>query len=77
MTHPIVLIEWMDIHNPPCSWEEKDYAIKHEPMMCKSVGFLLFRGEKKVITAQNMSEDGDFNTIEVIPAGCIKSIKRL
>lgn len=78
MKPKMVLVEWEDINVPPTAgWVDRETALSMKPMPCKTVGFLLKRNSRVVITVQNISEDGEYNTVEVIPAGCVIKIRRL
>ena len=69
-----VEVEWED----SCSqggWS-KDHA-KYTPAECRSIGYLLHRDKEKVVLAQSEDGLGKQNDSIVIPASCVKKLRRL
>ena len=76
----IVMVEWVDITETGSIWvnvtgqEDKDHLVSN----CKTVGFLVKKTGKVIITAQNycLDEDGgeQWGGMEIIPRGTVKKI---
>ncbi len=73
---PIVEIEWEDSASKG-GWANREVYRKLSPMRVRTVGFLLERSPRKVIVLQTLAEDGDGTDAVVIPAGCVKKLRRL
>ena len=74
MKHHLVLVEWDDTitHH---GWKEyKDIEIAPEP--CLSVGWVL-KSDKKSLTLSAMKSKDGCAERQIIPRGCIRSIRKL
>lgn len=73
---PLLVVEWDDITTDN-GWksEDKDYAdlIVH----CYSVGWKLKSNRRNLVISNMRSDDGGCDKREIIPRGCIRSIRRL
>lgn len=49
-----VMVEWEDICEPPISWTSLEKSVSAKPMPCRSVGFLVYRDNKKIIIAKDI-----------------------
>jgi len=83
MKQNLVLVEWLDAttrHDIALPLEE---AIKEEPIKAKTVGWILYKDDKKAIICNFLfASDSSFietgyKTIHIIPSPSIISIKRL
>ena len=75
MDKDIVLIEWVDSKGLT-SWEHLDDIETMPPCICYTVGFLLDDKEDYKTVVLTLSETQILGRL-TIPAGCIKSIKKL
>ena len=75
----LVLIEWVDSFGCSADWQELDENFQPKPIVCKSVGWLLFDGsECKVIVphvADAIKQQGCGDM--TIPTNCILRISDL
>jgi hypothetical protein len=79
----LVLIEWVDSHGPVDGWRIIDNSIEPEPLICESVGWLLYNGKncKKVLPhragykSEGIDEQGRGEL--TIPTKAILAIKKL
>jgi hypothetical protein len=77
---PYVAVEWKDAHQSArTAWrplgEAEDY---HDlPCICSSVGFLVKRDKKGLTLAMSMSDEGLLCGLWHIPAGMVRSVRRL
>ena len=71
----IVLIEWLDSKGAQ-RWEYLDEIEPMPPCNCCSVGFLIDENEDYVTLALGLNDTQVLGRT-TIPAGCIKSAKRL
>lgn len=55
-TIPLVYIEWVDSHRSE-GWHTDDPA--QEPLLCRSVGWLVYDGEKAKTIAPHMTQEDD------------------
>lgn len=68
----MVLVEWVDSSTFHGWVEEKD--IKDIPCYCFSVGWKI-KANREVVTLSAMRSDNSSNLRQIIPRGCIKSVK--
>ena len=54
----------------------KDHA-EYKAARCSSIGYLLHRDKERVVLAQSLDGLGKQNDSIVIPASCIKKLRRL
>lgn len=73
---PLVLIEWDDITTCP-GWtsDSGDYAerVSH----CTSIGWKLNSTRKHLVITPMRDNWGKCDDVQIIPRGCIKSIRRI
>jgi len=68
-----VLIKWEDTA-ATVGWYSREAVISRKCVFCESVGYLVHKDRDKVILS-GMMADGEFNSLQYIPRGCIKEIK--
>jgi hypothetical protein len=80
----IIQIEWKDITCPSDNtWFDVTGKedIKYKASKCLTVGFLVKKTKKVIITAQNYGKDYDggeqWGGLEIIPRGTISKVKTL
>ncbi len=78
----IALIEWIDSKGVTSDWEHLEDLTKLEPVLVRSVGFLLKSNDDYKTLTQSVGLADNPSDIQVcgritIPAVCIKSIKIL
>ncbi len=71
----LVEVEWVDVYTVS-PWKCMDMCEDEQPPLCKSVGWLMARNKEYIRIAGMVSEE-DCASRQVIPRGCIKSIKRI
>jgi len=72
----IVLVEWLDCHCEDM-WTVEDDARNLEPIVVKSVGYLIEQTETKVILSAMVSERTTMSMIVCIPRGSIVNITEI
>ncbi len=75
MEKEVVLIEWLDSKGME-RWEHLDDIESMPPCTCYAVGFLIDGNDEYTTLALGLSETQVLGRT-TIPAGCIKSIKKL
>ncbi len=73
---PLVKIEWNDITTHD-QWISDKTNYTKEGVTCVSVGWKLKSNRKTVVITPMRNDEGRCNDRQIIPRGCIKSIKRL
>ena len=69
-----VHVTWIDSAAAARQWIDKEELMT--VAVCSSVGFLLERTRRHILIAQSYS-DTQYGQVLVIPAGCIRKVKRL
>ena len=80
MNKPLVLVTWYDAKDGQTGWHSLEDIQKEQLAMCHSVGWLMFRDEKKTIIMADYSEfDGDKEGGRhiAIPTGWVRTITYL
>lgn len=75
MDREIVLIEWVDSKGME-RWEYLDEIVPLPPCVCYTVGFIIDNNKDYKTIALGLSETQVLGRT-TIPAGCIRSIKKL
>lgn len=72
--YPLVIVEWQDTitHSGWVDWDKLDDVT----IPCISVGWKV-KSDKRSITLSSMRSDDGCASRQVIPKGCIRSIRRL
>ncbi len=71
--YPLVLVEWHDTMTFSTWKSEKE---PEKSPLCVSVGWRL-KSDRKSLVLTSMRSEGDCSSRQVIPKGCIHSIRRL
>lgn len=75
----LVLVEWHDAFTSDCCWtplKEIDLDLPPEPVLCYTVGFILYDTDDAITLSMTMSHS-DVASLWTIPKGMIKKIKKL
>lgn len=72
----LVLIEWTDCHCEDM-WTVEEDAVNLEPILVKSVGFLLKETDTKVVLSAMFTERDTLSMVQCIPRGSIVTMKEL
>lgn len=75
----LVLIEWVDSFGCSPSWEKLSEFQESEPMVCRSVGWLLVDGKDVKVVVPHLTGDHDVSETQgcgdmTIPTVCIRRI---
>jgi hypothetical protein len=82
LRRPLVWVKWLDSANPSSSdWQSVAEWRGFDSLECVSVGYLIAKDTQTVTLAAHLAYTSGDHTkacgIMVIPAGCIRSMKRL
>lgn len=72
----IVEVDWTDSSSVG-RWKSREEYLAYDPLMCRSVGYLLVKDKRKVTLLQSLAEHGDMADATVIPRACITRMRRL
>ena len=73
----LVEVDWVDSWSS-ARWENKDTVADDDGVLhCRSVGYVLRRGQKSVVLAASMSESGNVGDRICIPRPCVKTIRKV
>ncbi len=72
----LVVVEWMDSATAD-GWQHEADAEKHQPSVCKTVGWLLTKNRQYITVAASQSDSGNWSQAMSIPRACVTSIRRL
>jgi len=73
---PLIIVEWSDITSHS-SWYNEQTASQKQALVNMSVGWKLKSDREFIRLTPMRSGSGDCTDVQVIPRGCIKSIRRL
>jgi hypothetical protein len=73
---PLVIVEWDDT-STNTGWDEEREDYTKEALSCISVGWKLKSTRKHIVITPMRTVEGRCNDRQIIPRGCIKSIKRI
>ena len=77
---PVEVI-WVDIEELAGGWHDQDDVDEHihnvEARTVKMLGYLLEQDEETITLVDSMMGTKYYGTVNVIPRGCIKSIREL
>jgi len=76
MDYTLVVVEWEDIVSDS-SWMDDKEIEKLEPVVCRSVGWLLKKTKKLVFLGASVTNDGSVGDRTTIPKNVIRSIKEI
>lgn len=65
----LIIVEYYD-PTTITNWQDPS-TIKYEAATCQTVGYILEKTQKHLITFSQMNDLGQINDVTVIPAGCI------
>jgi len=68
----LVIVLWEDSAGSRPYWEQAVCTAT-----VSSVGHLVRRNKKELVLAQSKAKDGDWGGLFAIPAGCVKSVRRV
>jgi hypothetical protein len=69
--HPkLVLVEWYDSHGSS-GWEDIDGDAPDEPLVCRSVGWLMLDGTKVKVVAPHLTMDDEARRTDRQTFGCL------
>jgi len=73
----LVLVEWLDSYGCSANWQPLG-SVKAEPMVCKSVGWLLHEDERYKVIVPHISDGTDQGCGDMtIPTAAIVSMRDL
>lgn len=72
----LIIVEWEDTCTI-ASWDSDDKAKNDSPLQSQSVGWRLPSPKNVVVLTAMRNEGGNCTGRQIIPRGCIKSIRRL
>lgn len=76
--HESVMVTWEDIQGHERPWVDLEEAEELEPILMRTVGFLMAHDHNKVVIASTLSDPvGLAGNVNSIPTGCVMSIRRL
>lgn len=76
----LVLIEWLDAYGCSTDWREIPSIIEDQPMLCRSVGWIVAKGKTSLTIVPHLSPSDHGRSEEqgcgdmTIPIRCIKRI---
>lgn len=73
---PLVKVEWDDISGN-AGWDTLEHIKNTEPIKCTTVGWQVRSTAKKLVIVSTRSDSKTYCDRNVIPKGCIRSIRRL
>lgn len=74
ISKPFVQISWNDAHCISGTTELSEHEIHHRPALYIVYGFVLRQDEVGITIANEVSEDGNYRSINFIPAGMIVEV---
>ncbi len=78
LTHPLVMVTWMDAHAATETWTPLD-SIDQEPCMVNSCGFLLTADEggkpDHITIYQSKTDSDDVDGVLCVPVAMVKTMK--
>ncbi len=78
LTHPVVIVTWMDAHAATETWTPLD-DIDQEPCMVNSCGFLLTADEggkpDHITIYQSKTDSDDVDGVLCVPVAMVKTMK--
>jgi hypothetical protein len=78
LTHPVVIVTWMDAHAATETWTSLD-GIDQEPCMVSSCGFLLNAEEggkpDHITIYQSKTDSDDVDGVLCVPVAMVKTMK--
>lgn len=72
---PLLLVEWDDITTDR-GWEDEESDCTNPAAHCVSVGWQL-KSNRRYLVITAMRSHGSCNDRQIIPRGCIRSIRRI
>ncbi|KKN50780.1 hypothetical protein LCGC14_0629500 [marine sediment metagenome] len=72
----LIEVKWDDIAGYK-NWRAEDSLNRTSPSKCVTVGWKMQSDRKVLRVASTRSDTGDCVDLEVIPRGCIRSIRRI
>lgn len=76
--HESVMVTWEDIQGHERPWVDLEEAEELEPILMRTVGFLMAHDHNKVVIASTLSDPTSLaGNVNSIPTGCVMSIRRL
>lgn len=72
--HKIVEVDWVDITSRQ-NWEDIEDALTFEPVLIKTVGYLLNKDAKNIRLVMSQSNDMGVAIVKIIPLGVVRKIK--
>lgn len=73
---PLIEVIWED-PSTNAIWQQEDLARKETAITVYSVGWKLASNKRYLILVAARNEVGNCGTRQIIPRGCIKSIRRI
>lgn len=74
---PVVLVTWHDAHDTQDDFNPEQLRKNHKPAVQRIVGFLMISDRAGVSLAADIDEDGDGRSVNFIPRGMIRSVRKL
>jgi hypothetical protein len=73
----LVRVEWWDTSGSREAWLDKEDAAALRPVLCHTVGTVLYRSKAVLVLAATVGEHGQVGDVIAIPMGCVKRVRRL
>lgn len=76
-TPALVEIEWVDSASTR-GWGHREPDIVNEPLLCRTVGYLVKRDRVAMTCAMNQApSEADYGQLMTIPMPCVRRVRRL
>ena len=70
-----VIVKWEDTSSV-VGWHSMDTIKSQKCASCESIGYLIHKAKDRVVLS-GMVGDNEYNSIQYIPRGCVKEIKKI
>ncbi len=74
MSRILAVVEWLDIV-VIYGWEDAAEIMNTNPVKVESVGYIIYKDDKKLILRHGAGDNGEGNPHTIIPMGCVENIK--
>jgi hypothetical protein len=74
--HHLVIVDWED-STSMAYWQSIAEHAKEKAAQIQTVGWLIYRDKNRLIVLQSKSDLGRANGSMIIPAGCVRKLRRL